>query len=109
MFVKVHQETFGKSGCRRLVPGQYLAADPKGRAVLIGTPHFDLPGDDLIGRRHYHDLLRPPTSNNDPICSAWRPYSTPLSPPPVSRFLTHHFALLSRPRSPETNTKNRRG
>jgi splicing factor 3B subunit 3 len=35
-FVKVHQETFGKSGIRRGVPGQHLAADPKGRAVLIG-------------------------------------------------------------------------
>ncbi|KAH7296253.1 hypothetical protein KP509_26G015800 [Ceratopteris richardii] len=36
-FEKVHQETFGKSGCRRIVPGQYLAVDPKGRAVLIGA------------------------------------------------------------------------
>lgn len=35
-FEKVHQETFGKSGCRRIVPGQYLAADPKGRAIMIG-------------------------------------------------------------------------
>lgn len=34
---KVHQETFGKSGCRRIVPGQYLAIDPKGRAVMIGA------------------------------------------------------------------------
>jgi len=34
-FEKVHQETFGKSGCRRIVPGQFLAADPKGRAVMI--------------------------------------------------------------------------
>lgn len=35
-FDKVHQETFGKSGCRRIVPGQFLAADPRGRAVMIG-------------------------------------------------------------------------
>lgn len=34
-FVQVHLETFGKSGCRRLTPGQYLASDPKGRAVMI--------------------------------------------------------------------------
>lgn len=34
---KVHQETFGKSGCRRIVPGQYLSIDPKGRAILIGA------------------------------------------------------------------------
>lgn len=37
---KVHQETFGKSGCRRIVPGQYLAVDPKGRAVMIGSYFF---------------------------------------------------------------------
>lgn len=36
MFEKTHQETFGKSGCRRIVPGQFLAVDPKGRAVMIG-------------------------------------------------------------------------
>ncbi|CAG2174877.1 unnamed protein product [Oppiella nova] len=35
VFDKVHQETFGKSGCRRIVPGQFLATDPKGRAVMI--------------------------------------------------------------------------
>lgn len=34
---KVHQETFGKSGCRRIVPGEYLAVDPKGRAIMIGA------------------------------------------------------------------------
>lgn len=37
MFEKIHQETFGKSGCRRIVPGQFLAVDPKGRAVMIGN------------------------------------------------------------------------
>lgn len=36
VFDKAHQETFGKSGCRRIVPGQFLAIDPKGRAVMIG-------------------------------------------------------------------------
>lgn len=36
-FVKVHQETFGRSGCRRIVPGQYLACDPKGRACMIAA------------------------------------------------------------------------
>eukprot|EP00795_Rhopilema_esculentum_P001912 gene1912-16412_t len=36
-FEKIHQETFGKSGCRRIVPGQYLACDPKGRALMIGA------------------------------------------------------------------------
>nr|KAJ3423303.1 Splicing factor 3B subunit 3 [Polyrhizophydium stewartii] len=37
VFDKVHQETFGKSGARRIVPGQYIAADPKGRAFMIGA------------------------------------------------------------------------
>ena len=32
IFERVHMETFGKSGCRRIVPGQYLAIDPKGKA-----------------------------------------------------------------------------
>ncbi|KAI8074923.1 CPSF A subunit region-domain-containing protein [Gongronella butleri] len=36
-FDKVQQETYGKTGARRIVPGQYLAADPKGRAVMIGA------------------------------------------------------------------------
>lgn len=31
----VHCEVFGKSGCRRIVPGQYVASDPKGRALMI--------------------------------------------------------------------------
>ncbi|KAJ3220522.1 Splicing factor 3B subunit 3, partial [Clydaea vesicula] len=37
LFEKVHQETFGKSGIRRLVPGQFLASDPKGRAVMLSA------------------------------------------------------------------------
>jgi hypothetical protein len=36
-FVKIHQETFGRSGCRRIVPGQYIACDPKGRACMIAA------------------------------------------------------------------------
>lgn len=36
-FVKVQEETFGRSGCRRVVPGQLLAADPRGRAILISA------------------------------------------------------------------------
>ena len=35
--VKLHQETYGKSGARRIVPGQYLATDPKGRSVMISA------------------------------------------------------------------------
>jgi len=36
-FKVVKSETFGKTGCRRAVPGQYLACDPKGRAVMIAA------------------------------------------------------------------------
>ncbi|RPB25601.1 hypothetical protein L211DRAFT_822364 [Terfezia boudieri ATCC MYA-4762] len=36
-FNRVHLETFGKSGVRRVIPGQYLACDPKGRACLIAS------------------------------------------------------------------------
>ena len=36
-FKKIHQETFGKSGCRRVVPGQYVAVDPRGRALMVGA------------------------------------------------------------------------
>ncbi|KAK2070300.1 hypothetical protein P8C59_004806 [Phyllachora maydis] len=36
-FQRIHLETFGKSGVRRVVAGQYLASDPKGRACLIAS------------------------------------------------------------------------
>ncbi|KAJ5220467.1 pre-mRNA-splicing factor rse1 [Penicillium chermesinum] len=36
-FKQIHLETFGKSGVRRVIPGQYLAADPKGRACMIAS------------------------------------------------------------------------
>ena len=36
-FEKVHAETYGKTGCRRIVPGQFVATDPRGRAVMIGA------------------------------------------------------------------------
>src|SRR5271169_3816763 len=34
---QIHCETYGKSGVRRVVPGQYIAVDPKGRACLIAS------------------------------------------------------------------------
>ncbi|PYI29276.1 nuclear mRNA splicing factor [Aspergillus indologenus CBS 114.80] len=36
-FHRIHLETFGKSGVRRVVPGQYLAVDPKGRACMMAS------------------------------------------------------------------------
>jgi splicing factor 3B subunit 3 len=36
-FSRIHLETFGKSGIRRVIPGEFLACDPKGRACLIAS------------------------------------------------------------------------
>jgi len=36
-FVRVQLETFGKSGIRRVIPGEYLACDPKGRACMVAS------------------------------------------------------------------------
>lgn len=36
-FGRVHMETYGKSGLRRVVPGEYLVCDPKGRAFLVAS------------------------------------------------------------------------
>ncbi|PTB46472.1 Pre-mRNA-splicing factor rse1 [Trichoderma asperellum] len=36
-FNRLHLETFGKSGVRRVIPGEYLACDPKGRACLVAS------------------------------------------------------------------------
>jgi splicing factor 3B subunit 3 len=33
----LHCVVFGKTGCRREVPGQYVASDPKGRAVMVAA------------------------------------------------------------------------
>lgn len=49
----VHVETFGKTGCRRIVPGQYLAADPQGRAIMISA----VEKQKLVGA--IHPLARP--------------------------------------------------
>jgi splicing factor 3B subunit 3 len=42
----------GPSGCRRGVPGEYVAADPKGRAVFTGKSHLEyrypLPSYDIL-------------------------------------------------------------
>lgn len=37
VFSKVHEETFGRSGARRIVPGQYVAVDPAGRAAMVAA------------------------------------------------------------------------
>ena len=36
-FERVHAETYGKTGLRRIVPGQFVATDPRGRAVMVGA------------------------------------------------------------------------
>ena len=35
-FIRINQEIYGKTGCRRLTPGEYLAIDNKSRAIMIG-------------------------------------------------------------------------
>jgi splicing factor 3B subunit 3 len=34
---KVHQETYGKTGCRRVVPGQFVVVEPRGRACMLAS------------------------------------------------------------------------
>ena len=36
-FKVIVSETMGKSGCRRICPGEYLAKDPKGRAIILAS------------------------------------------------------------------------
>lgn len=36
-FNRVHLETYGKSGVRRTVPGQYLASDSRGRCMMLAS------------------------------------------------------------------------
>ena len=36
-FSKLYQETYGKTGARRIVPGQMLATDPKGRSLMVSA------------------------------------------------------------------------
>ena len=35
--VQVQCEKFGKTGVRRVVPGQYVTAEPKGRAIMVAA------------------------------------------------------------------------
>jgi splicing factor 3B subunit 3 len=37
VFRNVAMDVFGRSGCRRVVPGEYLVVDPKGRACMVGA------------------------------------------------------------------------
>ncbi|KXT17476.1 hypothetical protein AC579_5690 [Pseudocercospora musae] len=36
-FKRVHLETYGKSGVRRTIPGQYLASDTRGRCIMLAS------------------------------------------------------------------------
>ena len=36
-FTNLYETTYGKTGCRRIVPGEYMALDPHGRALMIGA------------------------------------------------------------------------
>lgn len=34
--IPLFNETVGRTGCRRIIPGQYIAVDPHGKAAMIG-------------------------------------------------------------------------
>lgn len=36
-FHRIHMETFGKSGIRRVFPGEFMSCDAKGRAVMLSS------------------------------------------------------------------------
>lgn len=36
-FSRVRMETYGKSGIRRVIPGEYLVCDPRGRAFMVAS------------------------------------------------------------------------
>lgn len=36
-FVSANEQCFGKTGCRRIVPGQMIAKDPRGRAIMVAA------------------------------------------------------------------------
>ena len=40
--IPLFNETVGRTGCRRIIPGQYVAIDPSGRAAMIGISLFFL-------------------------------------------------------------------
>ena len=57
-------ETFGRTGCRRVIPGQYLACDPKGRAIMIGS----------IEKQRFVYVLNRDSENNMTISSPLEAY-----------------------------------
>ena len=57
VFKRVIEDSFGRSGCRRAVPGQYLAVDPLGRAILIGA----------LEKRKFVYILNKDNSENIPF------------------------------------------
>ncbi|KAF8819386.1 putative splicing factor 3b, subunit 3, partial [Cardiosporidium cionae] len=58
-FDRIHCETYGKTGIRRIVPGEYLAVDPKGRALMIGA----------VERQKFVYILNRDSQANITICS----------------------------------------
>ena len=49
-FKVVHCEVYGKTGCSRIVPGQYLACDPKGRALMVSSVEKQKARQRLVAR-----------------------------------------------------------
>eukprot|EP01012_Entosiphon_sulcatum_P002881 TRINITY_DN10726_c1_g3_i1.p2 TRINITY_DN10726_c1_g3~~TRINITY_DN10726_c1_g3_i1.p2 ORF type:complete len:1220 (-),score=308.30 TRINITY_DN10726_c1_g3_i1:801-4439(-) len=56
---RCHMETFGKTGIRRIVPGQYIAVDPRGRALMVAA----------VDKQKFVYILNRDASNNLTISS----------------------------------------
>jgi splicing factor 3B subunit 3 len=68
--VRVAQQTFGKSGIRRGVVGEYLAVDPMGRAILVGAVERVKFGYTVTSRDGKVELSSPIVSNKNVVCQS---------------------------------------
>ena len=95
-FEKVHAEVYGKSGCRRIVPGQFVATDPRGRAVMIGA----------IEKQKLVYILNRDTAARLTISSPLEVH--PLAARAACRRAAYHRTALQRP-APGGRSPPRRG
>lgn len=79
----LHCPAFGKTGCRRETPGQYLAADPKGRAVMVAA----------IEKRKLVYVLNQ-TSSSEDNGNSGEPKVTIASPLEAHKSFTITFSLV---------------
>eukprot|EP00960_Hanusia_phi_P004012 117927-Hanusia_phi.AAC.2 len=65
-FERIYLETYGRSGCRRMVPGQHLAIDSYGRALVIGSLEKNVVGFQLQLDDANQIVLLPPIRSSSP-------------------------------------------